>query len=284
MGLTLKEGLDVGSSLLGLGLTMKENHKNRRLSREQFAAQMDQSVQRRVEDARKAGVHPLFALGASVGASPTTSFGGSGGAISAAVRNLGEAIARSEIRRNDAGAKKDEAEAALADSKTATIAQRLSAEGRDAHHTTYPTGGHVVSLPRAHEDWVEGPVFGPPEFYNPEVPVSMPGDPSVEAGIRPAYVKYRRADGSVGTAFGSGIPGAEDLNQVWIPLQNWWHTSKVFRNRVRKNLGLTDRLYYRMREDPTLAAEFIRRNKHRLEKRMREWRNFKKATSGRPVR
>lgn len=41
-------------------------------SKRQFRQQMDEVIQRRVADARKAGVHPLYALGMS-GASPTAS-------------------------------------------------------------------------------------------------------------------------------------------------------------------------------------------------------------------
>ena len=52
-----------GAAVLG-SLT---GSKGRKAATDQFNAQMDTSIQRRVVDAKKAGIHPLFALGGSVG-------------------------------------------------------------------------------------------------------------------------------------------------------------------------------------------------------------------------
>lgn len=119
--------------LLALGTGLMSDNRQRALTREQmrmadsqFRAQMDQSIQRRVADARKAGIHPLFALGASVGVSPTFSAGGGrvGGRAAQAANNLATNLARAQIA-------KTEAEAQLAASEAARVRQDMSSQGRD---------------------------------------------------------------------------------------------------------------------------------------------------------
>lgn len=69
--------ISAGSSLLGGALSGKSSRKAAKqqnaMAQAQFDSQMDESIQRRVADAKKAGIHPLYALGASSGASPTIS-------------------------------------------------------------------------------------------------------------------------------------------------------------------------------------------------------------------
>ena len=216
-----KAGLDFGTSLLGLGLGLRESHKDRSLARNQFAAQMDESVQRRVADARKAGVHPLFALGASVGASPTTTVGGGAGAIADLTRNIGEALARAQIRATEADAKKSEAEASLADSKAATVAHHLAARGRDGVATVvYPSGGKAAHYTDTPNDFSDGPVFGPAEFYNPEVPVSQAV--GIAAGDRPGIVRITMPDGRTVENYDPEL-GLDEIGQLNYIIQRSRH-------------------------------------------------------------
>lgn len=66
-------------STIGAITSYKESKANRREARRQFNVQMDESVQRRVQDALKAGINPLAALGYNGGASPTIHAGGTSG-------------------------------------------------------------------------------------------------------------------------------------------------------------------------------------------------------------
>lgn len=273
----------IGSRIFGGLLGSRSRRKDRAMQQAQFNAQMDESVQRRVADAKKAGIHPLFALGASVGASPTLSGGSTPGqdafqGISRDLSALAVEKVRSEIRKTNA-------EAAVANSEAATLKQRLASSGRDnIQQTTYPSGNTVTTYPYPTEDWSQGPVYGPGEFFNPEVPVSMPGHPAREAGVRPSYVEYRREDGSTGLAFGASVPGAEEINAIWIPLQNWWHTSKVARSRLKKALGISTSDYARMRRDPDYARRLLQKNKAKIQRLKLEFQAFRKAASGRPER
>ena len=98
-----------------------------------FNAQMDTSIQRRVEDAKKAGVHPLFALGANVGSSPVSTFGGrERGSLDRAVRSaLERQSLQGQNRLIDSQVKRNEAEAALFESEAARITQQGASRGRD---------------------------------------------------------------------------------------------------------------------------------------------------------
>lgn len=77
MSLIGAAAVSAGSSLLGGLMNKKSASKSvaqqNQMAQAQFDAQMDQTIQRRVADAKQAGIHPLYALGASSGASPTIS-------------------------------------------------------------------------------------------------------------------------------------------------------------------------------------------------------------------
>lgn len=162
--------------------------QNRRLTREQMAmqkaqfdAQMDQSVQRRVADARAAGVHPLFALGASVGASPTASIGGgqpaTGSAAGKALTAIGNQIAAAHLASQSASAKRDEAEAAYIDAQRKKLESEIGSRGRDGATigSTDPKAG--MGQPDV--------LYGPPQPVMPTQLLSK--KPGVQAGVNPAH-------------------------------------------------------------------------------------------------
>lgn len=122
--------ISAGGSLLG-GLfgsssSKKAQKKAAAQAQAQFDAQMDETIQRRVKDATKAGLHPLFALGASPGASPTAHISGQSDAgthlaegIANAAGIAGRAMERAQMRVLSTQADKNFAEANLANSKAA---------------------------------------------------------------------------------------------------------------------------------------------------------------------
>lgn len=120
--------IGAGASLIGSAISARGASKTRKLAGKQFDAQMDETIQRRVTDAKKAGIHPLYALGASSGASPTASISGQsstgsiiGTGIAEAGRQIQSAmdpVSRAQVRQLDASAGRDEAEALYIASKT----------------------------------------------------------------------------------------------------------------------------------------------------------------------
>lgn len=123
----------------GLIYDAYRDRKNTKDAKKQFNEQMDNSVSRRVEDAKQAGVHPLFALGASVGASPTiqatqnSQTGANLGRIVQDTVNRGEDrdIKSAQIRALNAAASADEALAIQRLSGDSVDRQGLAAQGRD---------------------------------------------------------------------------------------------------------------------------------------------------------
>lgn len=95
----ISSAITAGGGLLSGLLGDKQTSKNRKIAQAQFDQQMDNTVARRVADAKRAGVHPLFALGTSPGASPTATISGQSGSgsflgegIETASRALGKAL------------------------------------------------------------------------------------------------------------------------------------------------------------------------------------------------
>lgn len=123
------ELLELGLNFVGGLMGQSSRKKELAQAQRQFDAQMDQSVQRRVADAKKAGIHPLFAMGASVGSSPTIQAGGGPDPMQTAVQRMASALG--VIEQNKASARRDEAEAALLDSERKRIEVDLQGRGRD---------------------------------------------------------------------------------------------------------------------------------------------------------
>lgn len=92
--------ISAGGSLLGGLFGSKQSDLPSQRAQAQFDQQMDHSVRRRVEDAKRAGLHPLFALGASPGASPTAHISGQSDSGSLIGEGIGQA-ARSVAKAFD---------------------------------------------------------------------------------------------------------------------------------------------------------------------------------------
>lgn len=157
---TAAAGIGALGSLAGGFIGSSSAKKARKQAQAQFNAQMDQSIQRRVIDAKKAGVHPLFALGASVGASPTISAGADNSmasGVEAAAQQTGNAlqswgnrkIAAVErdlgIRQAEANISRTEAERDLA---LAQAAASTDAMLRQRANVTQDLNGQIEAPPK----------------------------------------------------------------------------------------------------------------------------------------
>lgn len=231
------------TKLYGAGKAGKEHRQNMRLYRDQMAqaqsqfdAQMDQSIQRRVKDAQTAGIHPLFAMGASVGASPTlTASAGSaprsrqGESIEALAESLGM------IQQNRARARRDEAEAMYFDSLTAKNRQEFDSRGRDGVKT-FPLGtksaGDLAAKPVGTGIADEGGGF---DYYRPEVPMSAKS--GVRAGTAPGTMKIKMPDGRTISHYDPDL-GLDEIGQINYLYQRAIHKGTdamvAFSNAIKK--------------------------------------------------
>lgn len=186
--------LSLGLDLMGGMMDRHDRKKAQAASERQFNQQLKEAVQWRVADAKKAGVHPLFALGASVGASPTISTssqtGGMGDALSRMAATLGV------IDQNRASAKRDEAEAAYLDAQTAKLRQRLESTN-DAGKLS---GSSVKTYPLPAS---AGPYTGNLEVIPAQQIAAKPTNRGVEGGDHPLRRDYVDDTGQLIRGFSS---------------------------------------------------------------------------------
>ncbi len=229
----LLELLGMGTKLVGAGISdaksKKENALYRQQAQSQFDQQMDFSVQRRVKDAKAAGIHPLFAMGASVGASPTLSAGGSsraGNAMGRAMQSIGQSLGL--VARNKAAATRDIAEAMLLDSERVRIEQDAISQGRD------DPGAMGPPVPKPYAYSGEQTQMGPAAYYAPEVPLSK--RPGVKAGTAPAKQELLMPDGRKIELFSEDAQ-ADEINQIEIVRQRAIHYATDAMAWASKNLS-----------------------------------------------
>lgn len=214
--------LDFGLGFLGIGQARSDQKWQRNAwwqqfeqSKYQFEQQMDHALRRRVEDAKRAGVHPLFAMGASVGASPTMQAGNppTGSAVGDAIARLGEAMGT--VGMNRAAARRDEAEAQYLDSLKKRIESDLNSRGRDGART-YAYG----------EKEAPALQFGPAEFFAPQVPsMSRKG---VAAGQHPRDIDIMLPDGRTIQIYNPDL-GLDEIGQVRyiVDRTKLWATDRI---------------------------------------------------------
>lgn len=93
--------IGAGASLLGGSMGKDSAKKTLKEARRQYDLTRTQQIQDRVADAKKAGIHPLYAIGAGGGASPTVSAGvdnSMGNALADSGAILGNAVASASKR------------------------------------------------------------------------------------------------------------------------------------------------------------------------------------------
>lgn len=243
--------LSFAGGLIGQANQRSQFKSNQALTREQmrmqqsqFDAQMDTSIQRRVKDALAAGVHPLFALGASAGASPTASIGGqqstSGGALGTALRGIGARIADAEIQSKSSSAKRDEAEAAYHNARTKLLEQKFASQGRDG-----------ASVPANPESTMAdtGVVMGPAEYVAPQVSYSQ--RTGVAAGTHPGHTEYVDKHGVKHTLPSTDL-NMDEIAQVKFLLNTVYSGGVVTRKKIEKiiqDVKQKRRTYFRRRSN-----------------------------------
>lgn len=274
MSLELLElGLNFMGGLLGSSSQKSQQKAQMRQAQKQFDAQMDESVQRRVKDAKQAGVHPLFALGASVGASPTISAQGEqrGNPMQSALTNMAKALG--VVEQNRASAKRDEAEAALLDSERKRLEQEISNGSRGLDSVDPP-------LP---EDKPGPPELGPSIITPNLVPAARPADPGTKAGPpAPTHTEYKTPDGQV-----ISVPmDLDEVAQVSYVAQRTPHVLKKwgFKQTFKSLHGRwpTDQEYAKWAEELEAQGSSLYLEKRKMSKGISA--ELRKAMSGRPIR
>ncbi|UDN67900.1 DNA pilot protein [robinz microvirus RP_178] len=190
------------------------------------------AIARRVRDAQEAGIHPLFALGSSVGYSPmlqTRSAGAAATSLGTSLQSIAldaeakrtsgviSALDAAQIRALTSQSNRDEALAQQALSEVA--------KNRSALNGTGIGRGEII------EDELLG--LGPYVTQPAQVTAARGNDPSTAAGpARPGIVEYQLSDGStVRLPDQNAMETGEGLSYYFLA-RDWWARtgSKMFQS------------------------------------------------------
>lgn len=174
----------LGGGLISSNFLKSSSKAERRFSRE--VAQ--NAVQWRVEDAKKAGIHPLFALGAQVatqGGSGTFIGDPLGPSLAEAGQNISNALVRGSERLDPAEKQRQQLDLALgvkAMQKTDAEIDLLKAQSQALNSPGSPPG---ITQENSSEFFGPQPFAGMQQIKPAEVTSHKLGFPSVEAGLKP---------------------------------------------------------------------------------------------------
>ncbi|AXL15457.1 DNA pilot protein [Microviridae sp.] len=217
-----------GNALLGAGVQLlgglfgkRSDDKQRQLysaqlrqAQGQFDSQMDESIQRRVKDAIAAGVHPLFALGGSAGASPTVAAGQppqSSNSMQRAATNISQIMAGMPSEK--ARVARDEAEAAYLNSEAAKNRLDIYTRGRDSLGNPDGAGVKIHPMPDTEP-------MGEATYYSPEIPKSKAT--GIRAGTSPGTIDAVMPDGRHLNLYDPDL-GLDEISQIDAAYQRAIH-------------------------------------------------------------
>jgi len=226
LGALIGAGASLASSLLG----NKENAKARNQEYQQQKEFAQSGIQWKAEDARKAGIHPLYAMGANTVSYAPQSVGGSD---FSGLANAGQEIGRSIDATRSSAAKID---------AFGNAAQKLQLEGLQLDNDLKRAGlassvakirqaGSAPGLPTAATRWLVEGQGDTPSMDAPNIKVetrrdaSEPGHEYAVAGASPDVAFTKTPTGG----YAPIIPqaNAESYEQDWQGYLQW-----MYRNRI----------------------------------------------------
>lgn len=202
----------------------------------------DSTIQRRVADARAAGLHPLFALGAAggapSGAAPTTFIPGqaaSGSFGGDAIQGVAEGIRSAWEGRTTPHDRR------MQDLQEAVLRSQVARNLADAQlQTSRAKSEEVNALSRGVQTYGLGP-----DMLGPEAVIPEPRRRKVEVHPRqnmPAWTEYTRDDGSVGKIPYVGLNLDETGQLIWWK-NELLHQLERENERIRQRMRDAQRKY-----------------------------------------
>lgn len=229
MSLTNAALISGGSSLLGGFLQSRSDKKTQALNLEQQRLdrqfQLDfaqQGIRWRVEDAKQAGIHPLYAMGASIPAySPSAqTVGGNTNAfqgLAKAGQDVGNAVARSQTK----GTRE-----LVTMQRLQIVEQSLKNEQLQAQILRDKKAASTPAFPDANQPPGSLEAMGaatPPsvKLVPSEIEASIKGDPGTQAGTIPATRFMRNIDDTYQRVPAEKAKEAMEENMFLTALYNW---------------------------------------------------------------
>lgn len=223
----------VGAAISALGSLFggrKSNESNAKMMKEQLRYQREfaqQGIQWRVEDAKKAGLHPLYALGAQTPSySPVYSSDSMGPAIANASDSIGRAVSQiGADRATKAAERMAMLEAASRISSNEAMAQYYrSLAARSGHEAMHTVGmpeinsSNPIGFQASEPVLMEGAsTSGGAILKMPEISTSRPGTDHVVGGpANPSLREYQLGGMKM------LLPDASNLGEALEPLSESW--------------------------------------------------------------
>lgn len=201
-----------------------------------------QGIRWKVEDAKAAGIHPLYALGAPTfnpGPIPYIGDGGAGGAGSLAdsFKNMGQGLGRAFAATSSP---QERQATAFEVARQAQQYEHGNLQNELLRAQINQINNRAQVGPGMPNNVVSSPVLGTFENDPTKVQTAVPGAAAQAAGHAAPTITWTRVGGGI-QAFPTKQPGLDDFD-VSNPLGiDWW-----LRNRVMPNFGMAER--------PTMAV------------------------------
>lgn len=176
----------------------------------------DTAIARRVADAKAAGVHPLYAMGAQVPQSAIPQYigqSGGGAGVAEAGQSLGTAISRMKSPEEKL---KDQLEIRLAESQIKETDARAGYYTSMAAREAQAGGAGMHVQEKRGKEVIEGQAPNPPgagayELEPPKWPTQKLGEPGVKAGIGQGYEERMLTEGFPMVMPDSGQESPEEI-------------------------------------------------------------------------
>lgn len=225
--------IGAGASLLGgvLGNKSKDKAQQQEYKRQKEFAQS--GIQWKVQDAEKAGIHPLYALGAQTSSYAPQSVGGSDYSfLGDAGQNIGRAIdsTRSQSQRAQALAQtaaQIQIEGLQLDNdiKRAQLASSMALTRQPGSGPAFQNPSTMPGLSGLSGQGDTLQIDGPTLQVEKKISPITPGQPHAELGIAPEVGWYRTANGGIAPMVPESL--SESFEQDWPSFYQWYYRNKV---------------------------------------------------------
>lgn len=223
--------IGAGTSLLGGFLNNRANAKAQKQQYQQQKEFAQSGIQWKVEDAKKAGIHPLYALGASTAQYAPQSVGGQDFSfLSDAGQNIGRAIdatrsnpAKANALATTAAAIQIEGLKLDNDLKRAQLASSMALTRQAGSAPGLPSVSTVPALTGMPGQGDAPQIEGPDIMLKKSMSPTAPGHPQLEYGAAPEVAMYKTRGG-----YAPQIPQnlAESFEQDWPGFYQWMIRNK----------------------------------------------------------
>jgi len=216
----------------------KENAQRQENVQREFA---QQGIQWKVEDAKRAGIHPIYALGAQTTSYSPVSVGQSTPDFSG-LKDAGQSIQQSidktrTVPQRQAAVLQTAAAAAQLDGlkldneiKRADLASKLATNA--TRGPAFPQTGNTSNAFNGQGDAIK--IDGPKIKVETDRDVTDPGSPAHVPGSGPGTILFRNNTGGYSPARAPAL--AESMEDDWLGGLDW-----AIRNRIMPNFGYGDK-------------------------------------------